>query len=478
LTDNDACDALVSAYDRTFGGIDVEGLDLASVNRTSFYISILSEAPFLCGSILQRARETLLGHALFAREFFMRDRFQGTPRAAGPPKVLFFGEGVNPSVDGTIRSVLAQFPVEEARVAIAYEGGGRFQENLEVAVMDDYLSRGAPRSLASLPGILRVRQRRAVLPVLRRASLRAWLLRHSLRTAAAGRAFRRLFDAYPASVLVTASDTGFWGRCATLEAKRRGIPSLTLQHGMMAGAAGYVPVVSDRFGAWGKAGGRWLRERGVPAEKIVVVGAPRLQDPASTPRMDRAVLATKLAIDPARRWVLLATNPIPLAKNAAMIEVARAGVRAWDAGATLVLKLHPSEEPAAYRAIAGSDRGVLVVPHGEAPLYDLLGTVDAVLTFHSSVGLEGMLFDRPIVSLEPFGEENPLSYGREGAAAVARTAQELTRALREDIPPGAGAGARREARLRYLEDNLLAVGEKSAARVRALIRALASKGAP
>ncbi len=471
-------DAYVADYDRFFGGIDVEGIDLASANRTSFYISILSGERFLTGSLLARARETLLAHAVFAREFFRKEAARRDPRPARSPKVLFFVEGVNPAVEGTIRSVLAQFPADEARVALAYAEGERFPGQYDVVILGEFLARGAPWSLATLPGAILARQRRAGLPVLRRASFRAWLLRHSLRTAAAAHALPRLYDAWPATVLVTASDTGFWGRCATLEAKRRGIATLTLQHGMMADAAGYVPVVSDRFGAWGEAGARWLRERGVPAEKIAVVGAPRLPDPDSAPRRDRTALAAGLAIDPARRWVMLATNPISLGKNAAMLEVARAGVRAWEAKAILVLKLHPSEDPAAYRAILGSDPNVVLVPHGEAPLYDLLGAVDAVLTFHSSVGLEGMLFDRPIVSLEPFGEENPLSYGREGAAAVARGADELARALAADVPPGSNAGARRAARERYLKDNLDAVGEKSAAQVRALIRVLASEKTP
>ena len=43
-------DDLVAAYDEAFGGILVEGFDLASVNRGSFYISLLSGAPFLSPS--------------------------------------------------------------------------------------------------------------------------------------------------------------------------------------------------------------------------------------------------------------------------------------------------------------------------------------------------------------------------------------------------------------------------------------------
>jgi len=474
----DEIGSVLAEYDRAFGGILVEGIDLAAANRLSLYILLQTRTGCASPSRAARCLGALNDLAVLARDRLRKTSPPPALPSPGPPRVLLFLEGANPSVDGTLRATLDQFSPDEARVAVAYPETLPSARGYDALAMQDLVPRGVARNLVDLERSLRERQRDARVPILRRASLRIWMLRMSLRTAGAARAFRCLYDCFPSTVLVTASDTGFWGRCATLEASHRGIASVTLQHGMMVGEAGYVPVVSDRFAAWGEASARWLRQRGVPAVKIIVVGAPRLQDPASTPRKDRAVLAAGLAIDPSRRWVLLATNPIRFSKNAAMLEVARAGVRAWDVNALLVLKLHPSEEEAAYRAIIGSDPGVVLVTHGAAPLYDLLGAVDAVLTFHSSVGLEGMLFDRPIVSLEPFGEENPLSYGREGAAAVARTADDLARALSEDVAPGPSAGARRAARERYLKDNLHAVGEKSAAQVRALIQGLAKERTP
>jgi len=469
-------DRLVSEFDRVFGGIPVEGIDLAGANRGSFYLAARSETEFNSRSARVRAWSTLLGYAVFARDLCHVTSLPPLVPRPGPPKPLFLLKGLNPSVLGTMRPVLARFSPEQARMAVVDDDGLTPEPSFEWLSVKALAPRGAARSLLGLDATLRARRRDAVTPLFRRASLRAWLLRMALRTSAAAQAFRRIYDVYPTSVLVTASDTGFWGHCATRGAERLGIPSLTLQHGMPAGE-GYVPVISSRFAAWGEATAEWLRERGVPPRKIVVTGAPRLDVIVNQPRRPRAEIARDLGADPSRRWVVLATNPVPFDRNAALLATARAGLRLWGEPAILVVKLHPSEDPAPYRAAIGGDRGVILVLHGKVDLYDLLAASEAVLTFHSSVGAEAMMLDRPVVSLEAFGEENPLDYARAGAAACARTAEDLARALREDVAPGTRVPERRHARERFVRDNLLAADGKSAERVRAVIQSLAAREA-
>ena len=83
------------------------------------------------------------------------------------------------------------------------------------------------------------------------------------------------------------------------------------------------------------------------------------------------------------------------------------------------------------------------------------------------------MLGRPVVSLEAFGEENPLPYAREGGAAAAHTAGELARILREDVPPGTNAEARRARREQFVRDHLFSLDAKGAERVRALVLSLA-----
>ncbi len=459
-----------------FEGIAVEGVELAPANRLGFYLALRNGLEFAASSRIARARYTLFNNALFLRT---RLRDASPLPAVAPsaaPLPLFFVEGENPSVHETLRAVLPRFGAGEARAASVRPLARAQRTEHPWVEIAPWIS---PRTGASLRGVARAirrAQRRSERAMFRSPSIRAWLLRSAVRTAAAARAIRRLFDACPTSVLVTASDTTLWGACATLEAGRRGIPSLTLQHGMMADKVGYAPVLSTRIAAWGEASARSLQAWGVPTEKIVVTGAPRFDQIVNRTREPRGPLARLLGADAGSRWIVLATNPIPFAHNTAMIAVAREGIREWGGRAVLLVKLHPSEDPQPYRALAAGDAAVRIVPHGAVHLYDLLAAADAVLTFHSSVGLEAMLLDRPVVSLEAFGEENPLPYAREEAAARARTPAELADILRREIDPGAIGADRRERRARFIRNNLFAADGKSAERVLDLIQALAAGG--
>jgi hypothetical protein len=474
----DPIDPIVSEYDRVFQGISVEGIDLAAANRLSFYMAIRSGTEFASPSIQARIRMTLHAYAIFARDLLRRISSAPPLPRSDTLKALYFFEGLNPSVEKTMGNMLEQFAPEQSRIAIAEDGDSPLKSSFDWLAVKTLAPKGVARSLGGLAATLLWCQRRARLPILRRQSLHAWLLRMALRTAGAAYACRRLLDAFPTTILITASDTRFWGHCITLEANRRGIPTLTLQHGTMVGEAGTVPVISHRIAAWGKASARWLRDRGVPAGKIVVTGAPRLDAIVNDPRRSREALAEDLGVDPTKRWVVLATNPIPFAHNAAQLTIAREGVRAWGEPAILLVKLHPSEHTESYRSVIGQDPAVALVPHGRVDLYDLLDAAAAVLTFHSTVGLEAMMLDRPVVSLEAFGEQNPLPYARAGAAAAARCPEELARALSGDIPPGANASKRRELRDRFVRDNMLAVDGKSAERVQVLIKSLISERSP
>ncbi|MDP3938292.1 MAG: CDP-glycerol glycerophosphotransferase family protein [Deltaproteobacteria bacterium] len=474
-------DRAVDQFETIFGGIEIEGDDLAGTNRLSVYVALQTEQAFASPRLAERAWQTLVGHAVYLRYRLGGSRPEPPPPVPEDPRLLFLFEGANPSTRETLRHVLEQFDSAEARAATPYPETLSGKTGHSWIDIRDFLPRTEGASLRGAGKAIWRAQRRArrqgAHRVFQRHSFRAWLMRAAIRTAAASLGLHRLFDAHPATMLVTASDTSFWGRCATLEANRRGIPSLTLQHGMMVGDMGYTPVVSTKFAAWGDASARWLQARGVPAEKIEVTGAPRLDAIVNRKPIPRETIATQLRINPAARWIVLATNPITFARNAAMVGVARDGLRSWGEQAVLIVKLHPSEDAAPYRALIAWSDNAAVVRHGEVDLYDLLAAADAVLTFHSSVGLEAMMLERPVVSLEAFGEENPLPYAREGAAVSARSAAELVAALRRELDPGEIGTERRELRARFISDNLFAADGKSGERVRELIKTLAAGGA-
>ncbi|MGE5531895.1 MAG: hypothetical protein ACM3VW_07270, partial [Bacteroidota bacterium] len=86
-------------------------------------------------------------------------------------------------------------------------------------------------------------------------------------------------------------------------------------------------------------------------------------------------------------------------------------------GMRLAIKLHPSETAAnvkLYESLtkAGDDR-VVIVPHGQWPLSELLVACDMMITRDSTVVFEANLLDRPsiTVNLSQWDEELPYADG-------------------------------------------------------------------
>ena len=128
----------------------------------------------------------------------------------------------------TVRATLEEFSPDEARAAFVQSADVREGGPHETLVVKNLIPQGMAHRFPDLPAVLRARRRGTRDPIVGRESLRTWLLRMSLRTADAARAFRKLDDAFPTTVLATASDTRFWEHYTTMAASRRGIPSMTL----------------------------------------------------------------------------------------------------------------------------------------------------------------------------------------------------------------------------------------------------------
>lgn len=227
-------------------------------------------------------------------------------------------------------------------------------------------------------------------------------------------------------VVVTYAEAGGWGRALLLEARRRGIPSVGIQHGFiyrhwlnyrhepdeMRPSTGNTrdrgfpsptkTLLFDEYAA------RHLREEGnFPPESLRVTGSPRLEELAEA--VDR------LRRGPDGEW----RHELGLGAGEELVLVAakHAQLGAWfralaDAvsslpGLRLVVKCHPAETPAAYAREVTSSGRVIVLP-AAASLAPLLARARAVATVNSTVAVDGLSLGVPAVvvglpnNLSPF----------------------------------------------------------------------------
>jgi len=249
--------------------------------------------------------------------------------------------------------------------------------------------------------------------------------------------------------VVTYAEAGGWGRAIVLESRRRGIPSVGLQHGFIyrhwlnylhepdemaadranRGDRGFPnptqPLEFDDYEA------SHLREAGrFNAESLAVTGSPRLDSLATGVQTlsAEAIERAKTEAGAGSRTLVLVTT-----KH----REARAVLRAFlDAAASVrdvhvAIKTHPAETPEVYSDLVAAQSNVTVVP-ASAPLAPLLRASRAVVTVNSTVALDAAVLGLPALviglpnNLSPFVDAGIMAgvSGRD-AGAIARALDQI-----------------------------------------------------
>jgi hypothetical protein len=248
--------------------------------------------------------------------------------------------------------------------------------------------------------------------------------------AAAGVAFE---DAVARATRVLLVETASpFAKAVVRYAQRQGIPVTVIQHGILGGVARYRQTEGDRIAAWGPADAEWFRKN---------LGRRVIVSPTGSPRYDRLVTRAQGRADPFMRRIppkapvmVFASQPFvpgpatrsPWERRATIEMVVRAAKRLE--GVVLLVKWHPAEKPEALPLAEFSAGSVLATQ--TANTFTLLRRAAAVLVVSSTVALEAMYLDRPVVFLGPPDPTSVFHPPEDGAGLRARTTDELVEHLR------------------------------------------------
>jgi len=202
------------------------------------------------------------------------------------------------------------------------------------------------------------------------------------------------------------------GNIAAHIAKQKGIKTLCIQHGVMADILGFTPVSADKIAVWGSSSRETLIKNDTPKEKIVITGAPQFDDLAlkNIPLDENAI--KKLDITPNKKLIFLTTQPV-----SDMKEITTAVCKAVKSipGTQLVMKLHPSEySMSIYKKIAKKEGVNAIIT--KKYLYPLLNACDLLITHHSTTGMEAMILDKPVITINLTGKPDAMPYAESRAA--------------------------------------------------------------
>lgn len=288
-----------------------------------------------------------------------------------------------------------------------------------------------------------------------------------------------LLNAYDPNLVLAALCESGPDAAYPIAAQRRGIPSITLQHGLIldGNADGAAPA-ADVVAVWGNLTQRQLaRTDGSNTARYPVVGCP-----APPPSVSGVDVLRQLGLRDGPPVCLFlgalgwAANDVHRYSEEEILS-AVLDLTQRVPGLQLIMRLHPGEDVAALRELA-EERGADAIIQPDAPLESLLSAGDVVVTQTTTAGLWAMRAGLPVVYLNAHCERDWLPFARSGAALGVYELEDLAIAVRRAIDDGQlrrtlaeGAGA-------LVTEALDAVGVAAAARMTARCHALMLADAP
>jgi hypothetical protein len=210
-------------------------------------------------------------------------------------------------------------------------------------------------------------------------------------------------------------------------ARSIGVHTVAVQHGNF--VDNYLPVLVDRYFTWGEFHSKWLEQRSRCATEVI--GAPRLDALKRRKREDVA-----LPVDRALHIVFFsqvgAASVSPGMIRRTRLEILKL---LEDTSIRLTIKLHPLDSEQNWLNEGSQAQRICFVP-GTTSLDEALADADVVCSFYSTVLAEALLWDLPVVQLNPFPDQVAFFPSRGGIAAVADATEllQLLARLRRSPP--------------------------------------------
>lgn len=175
---------------------------------------------------------------------------------------------------------------------------------------------------------------------------------------------------------------------------------------------------------------------GVPPEKVFVTGQPGF-DRILRKKFNKNQLMTELSIPKSKGVVVLATQPLVGSiwteeDRKKFIEIVCSAMSDFT-DKQLVIKLHPAENIESYQEILADIGGDKAIICRDVEIHDLLNACDLLMTVHSTVALEAMIFDKPVITINLTGKPDLFPYAESGAAIGVYKGEDLVPAISDAL---------------------------------------------
>ncbi|MGG1630899.1 CDP-glycerol glycerophosphotransferase family protein [Rossellomorea sp. NRS-1567] len=257
--------------------------------------------------------------------------------------------------------------------------------------------------------------------------------------------FSKVFDVVKPDLVVTSSSQRAEG-AANEVALERGIP--TLRFVDLFGHIGNVPN-SDYIAVMSEFVKKNLLERDIPSDKIHIVGQPAFDSLFGSSTISKNDILSKenlLNKEKIFLWASQRESEI----NVLSEEIIGTFANKKELG--LIIKLHPSEDGLVQEEVlkrVGNPSNIIIIKD-KYDTQDLLRLADVIITKYSTCGLEGILLDKPLITVNLSGEPDKLPFASSGAALGIYHRGDLTKAVTKVLTSPTTNAKMKESRKKFL----------------------------
>lgn len=227
----------------------------------------------------------------------------------------------------------------------------------------------------------------------------------------------RLIKVTSPNIICLMPDGGVIQQITSAIAKKYNIPTLACSAAFETGnARSYMRHLhADKLAAMGEVIKNIYVESGVEPERIVATGIAHYDLLFKRDgEQDKQVLLG-CGVDLSKKFVLFTTDNIAFSETEKMLTgVIETILKMKDF--QLVVKVHPAEDIALYQRMAEKYDSSKICVVKDVDLYALITNCELLITKYSACGLEAMMADKPVVTINLPGQLTPVPYAEEGAA--------------------------------------------------------------
>ena len=204
--------------------------------------------------------------------------------------------------------------------------------------------------------------------------------------------YEHLFNNIKPKGVILLGELTMKDRTAALLAKRNGIKSFFIQHGLLMGNV-YRNLATDYACVWGKIPMQFWLKKDVAKERVYEFGHFGFD---GIPLNNYSV---KKIPNKNPRVLIIGQNPkafLTMKEHSITLDVYEKTIREME-DITFIIKPHPGESQIPYFSIFNRYNNVII--ETKKPINECIIESDIVITIFSTAGLEAMMFKRPVIVL-------------------------------------------------------------------------------